>query len=380
MLNVSDSWDSTCHSESLSVSQAHDSWATLRRPAVELAEIAAEVVAPLIGRLSSRHGADLSALRAIGALDFGAWIHDPLGRWDFHACLDTALLAKLSGVTVVDDFPARDQAHGGRGGPCEAAGIWMMLADRGIMPGRLIRAMVELADTAQVILLPPRQSIQLPNQLQCGRVLPVMSLLDGLSRYLFRQASFDPREQLAIQGRTMPDLRRAWDAVYARESHEWSPVGVDAEPYLQVVMDWPDSLTSRAIDVMCTAIQWIADWLIQYIREQLPQSQPVGHLILAGRGRHHTFLTHQLQQQLPGLQFSSIDDMGVASESWEAVSAALLAMLHVDQIPANTYALTGVKTPRVLGRMSPGPPGNWHGVLAEMARTLPEKMTLRSAI
>ena len=327
-----------------------------------------------------RHGADLSALRAVGATNFGHWVHDPLGRWDFQPTLDSALLAKLTGITIIDDFPGRDQAHGGRGGPCEATGLWMMLSDRAILPGRIIRAVIDLAETARVTLLPPRQPIQLPSHLQCRQVVPLLSLLDGLARILLRQPQFDVNEQQAIQGRSLNELAAAWDRVLPGGPTTWSPDGIDVEPLLDVVRNWHVSLVEQVTDVFCTAIHWSSRRLVDYLRRDLPQSQPVGQILLAGPARVHGFIAHLLTQQLPGIEVMRADDFGVTSECWEAIAAAILAMLHVDQVPANTYALTGVETPRVLGRISPGPPGNWHGVLADMARTLPEKMTLRSAI
>jgi anhydro-N-acetylmuramic acid kinase len=359
------------------VGDAPDRSAVRRRPAAELAELAAEVISPLAARLA----VDTSPLRAVGVLDFGHWDSDQLGNGDYQPCLDTALLAKLSGLTVVDDFPSRDLAHGGRGGPCEAVGAWLMLADRGIVPGRVIRAMVDLSETGRVFLLPPRQAGQLPDQLSGYDVVPAISLLDGLLRLLTDgQFGFDPREQLAIQGRSIPALTAAWDACLPAGRYDWTPAGIAVAPLLDVVHSWPGRLTDQVPDVLCTAIRWITVRIARLIQSQLPRSQPVGQLVLAGPGRQHAFLVRQLKEQLPEITISPIDDHGVPSDEWIATAAALLAMLTVDQVPANTYALTGVETPRVLGRITPGPPGNWHCVLADMARTLPEKMTLRSAV
>ena len=238
----------------------------------------------------------------------------------------------------------------------------------------------DLAETARVMLLPPRQPIQLPSHLQCRQVVPLLSLLDGLARILLRQPQFDVNEQQAIQGRSLNELAAAWDRVLPGGPTTWSPDGIDVEPLLDVVRNWHVSLVEQVTDVFCTAIHWSSRRLVDYLRRDLPQSQPVGQILLAGPARVHGFIAHVLTQQLPGIDVMRADDFGVTSECWEAIAAAILAMLHVDQVPANTYALTGVETPRVLGRISPGPPCNWHGVLADMARTLPEKMTLRSAI
>ncbi len=87
-----------------------------------------------------------------------------------------------------------------------------------------------------------------------------------------------------------------------------------------------------------------------------------------------------IRQQLPEVNVTAMDDLVVSTQQWRAPAAALLGMLHVDQIPMNSASLTGTDTPRILGRITPGAPGNWHRVLGDMADTLPDKVTLRSAI
>ncbi len=284
-------------------------------------------------------------------------------------------------MTVIDDFPGRDRAHGGRGGPCAAAGIWLLLADRGVMPGRMIRAVVDLDAAAHLFLLPPRQAVQLPGHLSCVGLGPALALLDAITaRIIPGQTRFDPAEQQVVQARKVPDLLREWDRCLPLLGQTWSPLPPDTERLLACLDDWSEPLDQRPLDVLCTAIHWVADRIASYLRHHLPRSQPVGQLILAGPLRHHAFLVRQLKHNLPELEISLVDHHGGTGESWQAIAAALLACLHVDQIPTNSYALTGTDTPRILGRITPGPPGNWHRVLADMAQTLPEKMTLRSAI
>jgi 1,6-anhydro-N-acetylmuramate kinase len=88
----------------------------------------------------------------------------------------------------------------------------------------------------------------------------------------------------------------------------------------------------------------------------------------------------EIQQRLPEVEISPVDAWGIPAPYLSAAATALLAALHLDQIPANTVQLTGTDRPRVLGRITPGSPANWHEVLAQMAAALPEKRTLRSAV
>ncbi len=348
-----------------------------RRPAAEMAELAAEVVAPLIQRL----GPDTTTLRAIGLLNFGNWNRDPLGELDYVSRCDTAQLAKLTGLTVIDDLPSRDIAHGGRGGPCEAVGAWLLLSDRGIVPGRVIRALVDLDQASRLFVLPPRQSIQLPPQLTCYELGPALSLLDAVVAQLTQvESKFNPQEKLAVQARRVPALMRHWQQVAASTATSWTPNGPDIAPFLQSLAE-NDLLRSASLgDVLCSTIHLIADQVATCVTHQLPRSVPIGQLVLGGPLSHHAFLIRQISQLMPEIEVVSMQHKVASTESWRSVAAALLAMLHVDQVPGNSPALTGTESPRILGRITPGAPGNWHRVLADMAATLPDKMPLRSAI
>jgi anhydro-N-acetylmuramic acid kinase len=347
-----------------------------RQYSAELAELAAQVVTPLTHRLAS----DGSSLRALGLLDFGIWHSDPYGS-AFTSCVDATLLAKLTGISVVDDFPTRDLIHGGRGGPCEAAGAWLLMSDRGILPGRMIRALVDIDHTLRLFLLPPRQDVQLPTQLVCYELGPGTSLLDGIRQQLTsKPRQFDARDNLAVQGRSWPELMSRWRALLGDLPRPWTPSGFDVEPLLEAIGQPSPREKTQLADVLCTAVHLLADQVSVCVKQHLPRALPAGQLVVAGPLSQHGFLLRQIKTQVPELEVISIQNHVAATDSWRAVAAALLGMLHVDQIPMNSPSLTGADGPRVLGRLTPGSPANWHHVLADMASTLPDKMTLRSAV
>jgi hypothetical protein len=183
-----------------------------------------------------------------------------------------------------------------------------------------------------------------------------------------------------VQGRRVAELIRHWEGSQPDLPVNWTPSGADAVPLLRILRDWPPTARLATSDVLCSAIHLIAHRIADCVQQHLPRSLPVGQLVLSGPIRQHAFLIRQIQSLLPALDVVTIDDRVATTDSWRAVAAALLGMLHLDQIPANSPALTGAEAPRVLGRISPGAPANWHAVLADLSATLPEKMTLRSAV
>ena len=278
-------------------------------------------------------------------------------------------------------FPGATWPIRGGADRVEAAGIWLLLADRGTIPGRRIRALLDLGDTVRLTLLPPRQSGQLPPHLLAFDVSPGNDLLSEIARQLMDgQPSADLRGRLAVQGRQLRPLLESWLAALEPPPVDWQPEGYPLAPLLQILHDQLQAQKVSLHDVLCTAVHLIARRIVHLVKEHLPRSQPVGQLILTGSGRRNGFLVREIQRQLPELEVSSLEAWSIPATALSPAATALLAQLHIDQVPANSPTLTGAQTPRILGRLSPGRPANWHQVLADMAVTLPEKLPLRSAV
>ena len=64
----------------------------------------------------------------------------------------------------------------------------------------------------------------------------------------------------------------------------------------------------------------------------------------------------------------------------DALVAALLGMFHIDQLPSNLPNLTGARSQRILGRLTPGRPANWRQLIRAMAQHHPAPMKLKDAI
>jgi 1,6-anhydro-N-acetylmuramate kinase len=127
-------------------------------------------------------------------------------------------------------------------------------------------------------------------------------------------------------------------------------------------------------------IRDLANEIADHMITELPQSPPIEELFLATRSTHHAELAGVLKERLPGLTVAALDRCPFPMTYLPAASTAVLGLLHLDQVPANSTEATSARTPRVLGRLTPGLPGPWHRLLRELAATKPAVMTLRSAI
>ena len=103
-------------------------------------------------------------------------------------------------------------------------------------------------------------------------------------------------------------------------------------------------------------------------------------IILTGGGQQNGMLLGELVGRLPEISIRRMADFGLASEVLGPASVALMALLHLDQVPANHPAVTGAETCRVLGRLTPGSPQSWQRLMEEFTTARPEVRPLRSAI
>jgi hypothetical protein len=91
-------------------------------------------------------------------------------------------------------------------------------------------------------------------------------------------------------------------------------------------------------------------------------------------------LLQSLIEHHPALVVQTPETLGIAAAALPAASAAVLAMLHIDQTPANLPFLTGAMAPRVLGRLTPGSAKSWNRLLRDLAFSRPLITPLRAAV
>jgi len=340
--------------------------------ATQLAELGADLVRDLSRRT------DLGDCLAIGVDDPGLWqLANDRRRGRVGIC-DGAGLAEMTGRTVIDDYPARDLACGGQGGPIDALAQWLLLRD----PCH-DRVLVDLGRTARVTYLPAFDSPKAANRVMAFDVGPGMELLDRLTLELTQgERQYDPGGQLAVQGRQIPELlTHLLDSpLFRTDPTEWHPRGIA-----------PDALVAESIgmaignqwamqDVLCTATHLIAESLARAIRDHVPSSPLLREVVYVGGGQQNGLLLRELGRRLPQLNTVRSGRLGVRSDHLPAACTAVLAQMHLDQVPMTHMLLTGSEAPRVLGQLNPGTPWAWRRLLAQIMENNPATMTLRHAV
>jgi len=188
--------------------------------------------------------------------------------------------------------------------------------------------------------------------------------------------AFAPRD-LAQEGRGRPlspipawmllhDLQKSRALVHCgrRARVTWLPASRD---------------TSGAARVQSVVVENTAEQVAQAIAERLPGGSRVDELLLGGRAASPEW-NAELSAKIPTVRVVPLEGLKVPPLAFRAAMAGILGLLHLDQTPANATAITGARTPRVLGRLTPGSLANWHRLIQELAAARPSVVTLRSAV
>ncbi len=314
---------------------------------------------------------------AVGVEDPGIWDVDGQHRCYLGLC-DAARLAEASGCNVIDAFAARDVASGGLGGPLTAVAEWLLLAEL-----RRPTVVLHLEDTVHATLLPPRVSGDLSKQLAALEVGPGMQLLNRLSEQL--TAGTGTRAagvRLAEQGRCLAELLADWlaDAYFDRAQPRWHPRGAVVDEFEVTAISKATAGGWSVADVLCTATHFIAEATARSVRSQLSRDTTIGKIVCTGPGQDNGLLLQALEERFSDIPQVRSAELGLPGAHFLAAGTALLALLHIDQVPATQTSTTRITVPRVLGRLTPGGPKSWHRLLSQAADARPQVMSLRAAM
>ncbi len=247
-----------------------------------------------------------------------------------------SLLAELTGIAVVADFRSRDIAAGGQGAPLVPAFHQAVFGHPAIH-----RNIVNIGGISNLTDLPPDGKI---TGFDCG---PGNLLMDAWCQRHTGQpydkngdwaAGGQPVETLLSKCLNNPFFEQAPPKSTGREAFNmaWLETMLDAE--------------YRPQDVQATLTELTARGITDAIRRYYPDTREV---YLCGGGAHNQSLQSSIKRQLPGIQLSQTDALGIPADWVEAAAFAWLARQAIEGKPGNLPAVTGAVGPRILGAIYP---------------------------
>ena len=294
-----------------------------------------ELAAQGIQALLAEQQLQPSDIRAIGS--HGQTIrHEPARGFSIQIG-NPALLAELTGISVISDFRRRDIAAGGQGAPLVPAFHEALFATDQRC------AVLNVGGFSNLSLLQPERPV---HGFDCG---PGNVLLDAWIQ-LQRGERFDRDGAWAASGEIIPELLHALlnDPFFQTRG----PKSTGRELFsLEWLQQHLAQLPPYApADVQATLLEMTA---LSIIDSLTAAQQNTETLLVCGGGAHNGALMRRLQSLLPSACVSSTAAQGVPPDWVEAMAFAWLAHCCLEQIPANRPSVTGARGLRVLGAIYP---------------------------
>ena len=249
-----------------------------------------------------------------------------------------ALLAELSGCTVVADFRSRDVAAGGQGAPLVPA-FHIGVFGR---PNETV-AVLNLGGIANLSVLRADGSVL---GFDCG---PANALMD----YWCHEHTgkwYDANGTWAAQGKVVgPLLAALLQEPYFSQTPPKSTGRDLFNP------DWLHQNLAKhsdldAQDVQATLAELTAISCADDLKRLAPEAK---ELIVCGGGALNQHLMKRLEAHLPGVLVQSSTAHGIDPQQVEAAAFAWLARQCLLGLPGNLASVTGARGPRILGALYP---------------------------
>jgi anhydro-N-acetylmuramic acid kinase len=249
---------------------------------------------------------------------------------------NAALLAELTGITVVGDFRSRDIAAGGQGAPLVPA-----FHDTLLRHPDIHRVIVNIGGISNLTNLPPGLAT---SGFDCG---PGNLLMDAWCMQHLEKP-FDADGAWAATGQVQPALLASMlnEAYFALPPPKSSGRDLFNMRWLQKHLqggEAPEDVQATLLELTCTTIA-------AAIRLRCSGAQQI---CLCGGGAHNSTLRNRLAALLPGCSVQTTSELGVDGDYLEAIAFAWLAQQNLSGHPANLPLVTGAKHPCILGAVYP---------------------------
>lgn len=247
-----------------------------------------------------------------------------------------ALLAELTGISVVADFRSRDIAAGGQGAPLVPAFHAAVFGDPA-----LHRVIVNIGGIANVTDLKPGYPVR---GFDCG---PGNLLMDAwIERH--QGIRYDKDGLWAAQGAILSGLleRLLSTDFFAANP----PKSCGREEFNLAWIERHLEGNERSEDVQATLLELSAVAISQAISHYCGQPDEV--FVCGGGARNHA-LMKRLEYHATACRIASTDSLGLAADWVEAAAFAWLAWRTLHHEPGNLAEVTGARGPRILGAIYP---------------------------
>jgi anhydro-N-acetylmuramic acid kinase len=244
-----------------------------------------------------------------------------------------ALLAELTGITVVADFRSRDIAAGGQGAPLVPAFHQAIFAHP-----QFNRAVINIGGIANITYLASK-----------GKIIgfdsgPGNMLLDAWIKQ-HQNLNYDANGDWASTGELIAPLLSTMlaETYFALTPPKSTGRDLFNDAWLAQHLV---ATNYRPQDVAFTLVALTAHTIHHAL---MHHCNAVDEVYLCGGGAHNGLLVQQLQSLLGNIKIQTTDKLGIGVDWLEAIAFAWLAKRCLHQQTANLPEVTGAKGTRILG-------------------------------
>ncbi len=259
---------------------------------------------------------------------------------------DPSTIAKLTDIITVGNFRTGDMALGGQGAPLVP--YFDLLAFRSKQKNRLV---LNIGGISNITLLPKNCSADDVVAFDSG---PGNMLIDALMQQFYNRP-FDRSGAVAKRGKIHPALLRCLMSheYFSRKTPKSTGRELFGESFINETLNDFKGLSKE--DIIATFTEFTAlsiyDQYIRFLRKRL-KGDILNELVISGGGLLNRTIVESLKHSFHGTSVLASDDLGVPSESKEALCFAVLANETVCGLPSNIPGVTGAGKRTILGSIS----------------------------
>ena len=259
-------------------------------------------------------------------------------------------IAEGTGVQVLSNIRSRDLTVGGHGAPLVSVLDQLLLSDSKTPQGAL-----NLGGISNITITSESMD---PIAYDIG---PANGLMDAaISAYTSGKITYDKDGQLAAAG--VVDQKLLVEFLKHPYYEIKAPKSTGKEifhlPYLLEILGPTQEWVIE--DVLATLLEVTVETVAQEVEKYALSS-----LYVAGGGAANKQLMKRMQERLSNCTIRSISELGISTQSKEAIAFALIGFLSMHGLPGQIPSCTGASGGRVLGSLTPG----------ANAFSVPEKIT-----
>lgn len=250
--------------------------------------------------------------------------------------VNAALLAELTGITVISDFRSRDIAAGGQGAPLVPAFHRYLFHSASEH-----RVIVNIGGIANITNLPTNGIV---TGFDCG---PGNTLMDDWIN-LHQGKSYDDNGSWAATGSMLPKLHNRLFLNHYFSTPPPKSTGRDLfnVAWLQAALNDDE----QPQDVQATLLELTAQSIMLGIKRYCAGAQAV---YVCGGGARNQTLMKRLAALLPRQRIANTSALGLDADWVEALAFAWLARQTLLREPGNLPQVTGAQGSRILGAVYP---------------------------